>query len=42
MQSVKGAQFLKITFLFALFTAAPTATVFGTFIIPLTSMYASL
>ena len=38
MQLVNGAQFFNITFLLVLFTAA----VFGTVIVPLTSMYASL
>ena len=42
MQSVNGAQFLNISFLFALFTAASAAVVFGTVIVPLTSMCASL
>ena len=42
MQSVKGAQFLSITYLFGVFTAAPAAAVFGTVMIPLTSMYPSL
>ena len=42
MQLVKGEQFLKITFLFVLFTLAPAAAVFGTFIVHLTSMYVSL
>ena len=42
MQSVKGARFPSITFLFVLFTAAPAAAVFGTVTVPLTSMYASL
>ena len=42
MQSVKGAKCLNITFLFVLFTHVPAASVFGTVIVPLTSMYASL
>ena len=42
MQSVKGAQFLNITFLFVLFTAAPAAAVFGTIIVTLRGMYESL
>ena len=42
MQLVKGAQFLIITFLFVLFTAAPAAAVFETVIVPLANMYASL
>ena len=42
MQSVKVAQFLNITFLFVLFTAAPVTAVFGTVIVSLTSMYESL
>ena len=40
MQSVKGAQFLNITFVFALFTAAPSSAVFETVIVPLTSICA--
>ena len=42
MQSVNRAQFLNITFLFVSFTAAPAAAVFGTVMVPWTSMYASL
>ena len=42
MQLVSGAQFLNITFLLLLFTAVTAAVVFGTVIVPLTSMYASL
>ena len=42
MQSVKGAQFLNITFLLALFAAASVASVFGTIMIRLTSMYLTL
>ena len=42
MQSVERAQFLNINFLFVLFTAAPAAAVFGTVIVPLARMYASL
>ena len=42
MQTVKGAQFLNITFLFVLFTAAAATAVYGTAIVPLTSMYESL
>ena len=42
MQSVKGARFSNITFLFVLFTATPAAAVFATVTVPLTSMYASL
>ena len=41
MQSVKEAEFLYITFLLALFTAAPAAAMFGTVMVPLTRMYAS-
>ena len=41
MQSVKGAEFLYITFLLVLFTAAPAAAVFETVMVPLTRMYAS-
>ena len=36
MQSVNGAQFLNITFLLALFTAAAATAVFGSVIIVLT------
>ena len=42
MQLVNGAQFLKITFLLVLFTGAAAATVFGTAVVALTCMYASL
>ena len=42
MQLVNGAQFSNITFLLVLFTAAPESAGFGTVIVPLTSMYASL
>ena len=45
MQSIKGAQFLNITFLLLLFPAAAAAApaIFGTvLIVPLTSMDASL
>ena len=42
MKSVKGAQFLNITFLLVLFTATSADGEFGTVIVPLTSMYASL
>ena len=35
MKSVKGVQFLIITFLFVLFTAALLAAVFGTVKVPL-------
>ena len=41
MRSVNGAQFLNITFLFALFTATASAA-FATVIVPLTSIYPSL
>ena len=41
MQSVNGAQFLNITFLFLLFGAAPVPVLL-TVIAPLTGMYASL
>ena len=34
MQSVNGAQFLNITFLLVLFTAAPAAVEFGTVTVP--------
>ena len=42
MQLVNAAQLLNITFLLALFAAAPVAAVFLTVIVPLTSIYASL
>ena len=42
MQSENGLQFLNTTLLLVLFTAAPAAAVFGTVIVPLTSIYASL
>ena len=42
MQSVKRAQFLNITFLFILFPTAPADTVFGSIIVPLTSMHTSI
>ena len=42
MQSVNGAQLLNIHFLLVLFTAAPAAAAFGTVIVSLTSIYASL
>ena len=42
MQSLKGAKLSNITFLLVLFTVAPTVAVFGTVIVPLTSMYALL
>ena len=41
-QSVNGAQFLNITFLFKLFVTAATAEVSATVIILFTSMYAPL
>ena len=41
IQSVKGVQFLNITSLFLLFWVA-TVPIFGTVIVPLTTMYASL
>ena len=41
MQSVKEPEFLYITFLLVLFTAAPAAAMFGTVMVPLTRMYAS-
>ena len=40
MQSVNGAQFLNITFLFLLLETA-AVPVFGTAAVPLTSIYAS-
>ena len=42
MQLINGGQVLNTTFLLVLFTAAPVVAVFGTIIVPLTSMYASL
>ena len=42
IQLVNGAQFLNITFLLVLFTAAPAAAVLLTPIVPLTRIYASL
>ena len=42
MQSVNGAQILKITFLLPLFTAADATVMFGFVIVPLKSTYASL
>ena len=41
MQLINGAQYLSITFLFLLFGAA-AVPVFGTVIVPLTCMYASI
>ena len=40
IQLVNGAQFLNITFLSLLFTAAPAAAVLSTLIVPLTGIYA--
>ena len=42
MQLLNGAQFLNTTFVLVLFTAALAAAVFGTVIVPLTRVYASL
>ena len=42
IQLVIGAQFLNITFLFLLFGVAPCAYAFGTVIVALTCIYASL
>ena len=42
IQLINGAQFLNITILLALFASASAAAVFGTVIILLTSIYASL
>ena len=42
MESVKGKQFLNITYLSLLFGATAVTAVFGTVIAPLKSMYASL
>ena len=42
MELVNGEQFLNITFLIVLFTAAPSAAVLLAYIFPLTSTYASL
>ena len=41
-QLVNGAQFLNITFLLVLFTAAPSAAVLLAYIFPLTRSYALL
>ena len=40
MHSINGAQFFKINFLLTLFALASAAAVFGTFIVPLASIYA--
>ena len=42
MQSVHGPRFLNFTFLLILFNAAPAASLFGTVIVPLIRMFASL
>ena len=42
MQLINGAQFLNITFLLALFSSASAAAVFGTVVVPLAGIYASL
>ena len=42
MQLIHGAPYLRVTFLFLLFAAAPCAAVLGTVLVPLTCMYASL
>ena len=42
MQLVNGAQFLNITFLLVLFTGVAAAAVFGTVVVAVTCMYASL
>ena len=42
MQPVNGSQFLNTIFLLVLFAAATAAAVFGTVIVPLTSMYEPL
>ena len=42
MQLVNGAQILNITYLLVLFTGAVSAAAFGTVIVALTYMYASL
>ena len=42
MYSVNEAQIFKYYFALILFTATPLTAVFGTAIVPLTSMYASL
>ena len=42
MQLTNEAQFLKLTFWPTLFVSASTAARFRTFIVPLTSIYASL
>ena len=42
MQLVNGAQFLNITYLLVLFTGAASAAMFGTIMVALAGMYASL
>ena len=42
IQSVNEAQFLRIIFLILLSSTVSAASVFGTVIVPLKSMYASL
>ena len=42
MYLLNGAQYLNTTFLVVVFTATPAATVFGSVIDPLTSMYGLL
>ena len=42
MQLVNGAQFLNMTYLLVLFTGAASAAMFGTIMVALASMYASL
>ena len=41
MHLVNAAQFLNVTFLLVLFAAVPSAAVFATVIVSLTSIYAS-
>ena len=42
MESVNKAQFLNDNFLLALVTASPAASIFGTVIVSLRTMYTSL
>ena len=42
MQLVNGTQFLNITYLLVLFTGAASAAMFGTIMVALAGMYASL
>ena len=42
MQSVNGPRLLNVTFLLVLFNTTPAASLFGTVIVPLIRMFASL